>query len=313
MKFWTPSLSTILITAMVTGTSTAAPPGLSKDTIAEGWIALFDGETTFGWNVTGSARVKDGKLIIGDDGKAAQLTTTSHFGRSEIRIGRDDGQESRSRSTGGPVTLTAEAGKPLIVRQVILRPLQMESIFNGKNLSGWKVHPGERYKSTFEVSSKGTIEVKDGPGDLQTEGQWSDFILQLECRVNGKHLNSGVFFRCLPDQYQQGYEAQIRNQWEGDDRTKPVDFGTGAIYRRQPARKVVSSDGEWFTMTVLAKGNHLATWVDGYQVVDFSDTRPEAENARQGTKLGKGAISFQGHDPTTDLSFRNIRIATIEN
>ena len=32
------------------------------------------------------------------------------------------------------------------------------------------------------------------------------------------------------------------------------------------------------------------------------------DNARNGCRLEKGPISLQGHDPTTDLSFRNIRI-----
>ncbi|HEV3144559.1 MAG TPA: DUF1080 domain-containing protein, partial [Gemmataceae bacterium] len=86
---------------------------------------------------------------------------------------------------------------------------------------------------------------------------------------------------------------------------------TGAIYRRQPARKVVSSDHEWFTMTIAAHGNHLATWVNGYQVTDFTDTREPNENARNGSKTGKGAISLQGHDPTTNLDFRNIRIVEL--
>jgi hypothetical protein len=128
---------------------------------------------------------------------------------------------------------------------------------------------------------------------------------------NGKHLNSGVFFRCLPGKKWSGYEAQIRNQWEGDDRTKPVDFGTGGIYRRQPARKVVSSDKEWFTMTIAANGKHLAVWVNGYQTADFTDTRKPNVSAREGSKVDKGPISLQGHDATTDLSFRNIRIAAL--
>ena len=105
---------------------------------------------------------------------------------------------------------------------------------------------------------------------------------------------------------------QIRNQWQGDDRTKPVDFGTGAIYRRQPARKVVSSDHEWFTMTLIAHGNHFATWVNGYQATDWNDPRPEKNNAREGCKLGPGPLSIQGHDPTTDLSFRNLRVAELK-
>ena len=95
------------------------------------------------------------------------------------------------------------------------------------------------------------VRMKSGPGDIQSEGRYGDFVLQLECKTNGKHLNSGVFFRCVPDQYQNGYEAQIQNGYKDDDRTKPSDFGTGAIYRRVPARKVVANDNEWFTMRCL--------------------------------------------------------------
>ena len=86
---------------------------------------------------------------------------------------------------------------------------QWVPLFNGKDLTGWKEFPGK--KSKFAVIDN-AINVKDGPGDLQTVGKYKDFILQLECKSNGKHLNSGVFFRCLPGQFWSGYEAQVRNQ-----------------------------------------------------------------------------------------------------
>ena len=90
-------------------------------------------------------------------------------------------------------------------------------------------------------------------------------MLQLDVISNGEHLNSGIFFRDLPGQLWQGYEAQIRNEWQGysndpkqaalpEDREKPVDYGTGGVYNRQPTRKVVSSDHEWFTYTITADG-----------------------------------------------------------
>jgi Domain of Unknown Function (DUF1080) len=81
------------------------------------------------------------------------------------------------------------------------------------------------------------------------------------------------------------------------------------VYRRQPARKVVSDDFQWFHKTIVASGPHLATWVNGYQIADWIDTRPPHDNPRNGMKLGKGTIIIQGHDPTTDLSFRNLRAA----
>jgi hypothetical protein len=223
----------------------------------------------------------------------------------------------------------ALVGKNFSVRSVKLRPRGMESIFNGKDLTGWKEHPGK--KSKFTVSAEGLLNVQNGPGDLQAEKQWADFVLQLQCYSNGKHLNSGIFFRCLPGQYQQGYEAQVRNQFTKEPtqeytveeydpqthrltgtkkvRSPAVDYGTGAIYRRQPARSQVSRDREWFTLTVVAEGRHLATWVNGIQQTDWTDQRPECDNARNGCRLEKGCISIQGHDPTTDLSFRNLRIA----
>ena len=162
----------------------------------------------------------------------------------------------------------------------------------------------------FAVAPDGTLNIKNGNGEIQSAGQYGDFALSLDVYSNGDHLNSGVFFRELPGKFWAGYEDQIRNQWKGDDRTQPVDFGTGAIYNRQAARKVVSSDREWFTLTLFVSGNHIASYVDGYQVADFTDTRPAApdNNARNGSRTLPGCIGLQGHDPTTNLFFRNIRI-----
>ena len=194
------------------------------------------------------------------------------------------------------------------------RPLNLKPLFNGKDLVGWKKFDGDlkRANSEFAVTKDGWLHVKNGPGDLQTVDQFDDFLLQLECKTNGKGLNSGVFFRCLPGQYQNGYEAQVHNVFKDGDRAKPADFGTGAIYRRVPARKVVADDNEWFTMTVLARGNRITTWVNGHMTVDWTDERPPHENPRNGSKTGKGHLSLQGHDPTTDLYFRNIRIAELK-
>jgi len=239
--------------------------------------------------------------------------------RHEEVMGRDiKTRRDRNAQPVSPteVRIAVPAGSWLRLHSIKLKPEGSTVLFNGKDLTGWKEFKPTKDKkvaSKFTVIPEGWLSVKNGPGDLQTEGQWADFVVQFECVSNGKHLNSGLFFRCVPDLYQQGYEAQIRNEWMGDDRTKPVDFGTGAIYRRQAARKVVSTDGEWFTMTVAAHGRHFATWVNGYQVTDWTDDRKESDNARNGFKKGKGALSIQGHDPTTDLSFRNIRIQSLDS
>ncbi len=208
----------------------------------------------------------------------------------------------------GHIGLVCREGE-MALRNIKLRPLGLKSIFNGKDLTGWKV-PGES-KSTFSVTPEGWLNVKGGRGALESEGLYGDFVLQLDVKVNGKGLNSGVFFRSIPGQVMNGYECQIHNVFQGEDRTQPVDCGTGGIFRRQNARKVVADDFQWFTLTIHADGKHLATWVNGYQTADWTDQRLPHENPRNGCRVEPGTIQFQGHDPTTDLDFRNIRVGAV--
>ncbi len=191
------------------------------------------------------------------------------------------------------------------IRDVQLRPLGLKPIFNGKDLDGWKAIPGKRSK--FNVVD-GAINITDGNGQIDTTGVYKNFLLQLDIISNGKHLNSGVFYRTPPGEFWMGYESQVRNQFIKDDRTQPYDFGTGGNYGNQNARKVVSNDHEWFTKTIVANGNHTAIWIDGYQVSDFLDTRPVSPQGqgKTGYVNKAGTINLQGHDPTTDLSFKNI-------
>ena len=149
------------------------------------------------------------------------------------------------------------------------------------------------------------IQVVNGRGFLETDGHWSDFLFQAESRTNAPELNSGYFFRgpTIEDNCN-GYEAQINNAIIDGDRKQPKDYGTGAIYRRVKARYVVPNDEEWFTTTLLAFGPQISVWIDGYQVVDWKDERPPAEDGRNGQYTGPGHIALQGHDPTTTLSFR---------
>jgi len=383
---------------------------LTEKEVADGWLLLFDGETTFGWQAPNGSKwtIADGMLAPQAD-KPGLLVTTTAFADYElqfdyirrnvqpspddktrpsvqVRVGCDaqgkaklssnayelqffgdrwmtmivtvkDGmiRDVTGRGSGfqsafktvtpkieGPDAPKPEkqgflalAGNGVVFRDIKLKPTGTKPLFNGKDLTGWKKYTGDdkRAKTEFSVSKEGWLTLKNGPGDLQTKDQYADFVLQAECRSNGKHLNSGIFFRCIPDQYQNGYEAQIHNGWtdepvkeytidvydpethelKGKEKVKSaaMDYGTGAIYRRVPARKAVAKDNEWFTMTVAAQGRHIATWVNGVQVVDWTDNRPLKENPREGCRLEKGAISLQGHDPTTDLSFRNIRIAEL--
>jgi hypothetical protein len=336
----------IASSAMADDKDKPKPNVLTPKEIADGWVLLFDGETTFGWKIDGTAEVKDGALIFGKKKTIAYSTTScatcdlefeaqgsgsmwfsGELGWQPVKTveGKWTTQELKLLRLAPPkradtpghayIPIMFESGDDSIlkIRSVKLRPTKTTALFTGKNLDGWKINASDpkRMASKWEVTKDGELSLKNGPGDLVTEKEFDNFVLQVECKTNGMALNSGVFFRCIPGQYQNGYEAQIHNGFKDNDRTKPTDFGTGAIYRRVPARKVVSNDNEWFTMTVMAYGKHLATWVNGYQTVDWTDDRKENENPRQGFRAAKGPISLQGHDATTDILFRNIRIAEL--
>ena len=152
--------------------------------------------------------------------------------------------------------------------------------------------------------------MKNGHGQLESEPRFADFVLQLEVFSNGKHLNSGIFFRSIPGEFWQGYESQIHNGYKDDDRTKPIDCGTGGIYRRQNARKVVADDFEWFPKTlVVSRQPHgrLGQRLPGERL-DRHARRRTTTRARA-CGLAAGTLMIQGHDPTTDLSFRKLRAA----
>jgi|SRR5579884_434494 len=370
----------------------AKPNTLAPKEIAEGWILLFDGETTFGWDTAGKPAVREGALIYGGDQDIRASTTTAFprymlkfeyliektakdaapvtwiadtdskfelfafhgwysatfiVGKANILRATFPLTDNKDVTSGvgfreahtpkfpQPISFSVPKGNKLSLRNVKLSLMEAKLLFNGKDLSGWKKFDADpkRAKSQFVVTKSPWLSITNGPGDLQTTSEWADFVLQLDCRTNGDNLNGGVFFRCIPGEYQNGYEAQIQNQAakqpksytidEYDPKTHQLvakkkienwsqDYGTGAIYRRMPARRAAAKDREWFTMTVAAQGRHIATWVNGIQVLDWTDNRPENENARNGCRLKKGPISLQGHDPTTDLSFRNIRIADLK-
>ena len=209
----------------------------------------------------------------------------------------------------GFIGLQLNTGK-VEFRNIKLKPLGLKSIFNGKDLSGWKNPPDS--KSQFSVNERGELNVQKGRGVLESEATFGDFVLQLECISHAPSLNSGVFFRAIPGEMSNGYESQIHNGYKNGDRNKPADFGTGGIYRRIEARRVVADDLVWFQKTLVVDGPHVAAWVNGYQVTDWTDTRPPADNPRNGLRLAAGTLQIQGHDPTTNLSFRNLRAAEME-
>jgi hypothetical protein len=83
------------------------PNTLTPKEIADGWVLLFDGETTFGWKVEGEARVMDGRLVLGGKVKSA-ITCSTTFASCDLRVRADDSRGS------GQITFIAGQEGPSI-------------------------------------------------------------------------------------------------------------------------------------------------------------------------------------------------------
>jgi hypothetical protein len=215
----------------------------------------------------------------------------------------------------GLIGLQKNVGK-IEFKNVALKPLNQKPLFNGTDLSGWRTVPGSKGEFTVE---EGTIHVKGGEGFLESESQHKDFVLQAQARTNAEAVNTGIFFRAeagTEKAKSNGYEAQVdfsRNEPEASapGADAPKNAGTGAIFRRVNARRVVGQDNQWATVTLIASGPRISTYVNGYAVVHWEDTRKPDSNPRKGQRLDAGHLSLQGHDPGTDASFRAITVGDL--
>ena len=76
-------------------------------------------------------------------------------------------------------------------------PNGFDTLFNGKNLDGWKAKP-----NGWTVE-KGVLTRKPKSGYIWTEKAYDDFVLDVEVKVS-KRCNSGIFFRTDPKNAVQG-------------------------------------------------------------------------------------------------------------
>jgi hypothetical protein len=290
--------------------------GLSKDDAQKGWIALFDGLSGFGWS---DAKVESGVLdagktstrfvsglLRGESTAAGELL----FGDRVLSVPQGEFEIDAVSSSATHLIL-----KPgLRLKRMAFRPLKLRPIFDGKSLEGWSrirhsELPSER-QAKWRIDER-TIRAIGGPGAIEYRERYDDFFLQVAFRCRKELVNAGIFFRAVPGEFLNGYEAQVFNACEAGDAARPVRFSTGAIDDRQHARRLVSRDNETTVMTIVADGRHLSTWVNGYQVVDWIDTRANHPNPRIGCSVNQGVIQLQAHDQQTDIEFLDVSITDL--
>ena len=171
------------------------------------------------------------------------------------------------------------------------------SLFNGRNLEGWKPQPGDAAK--WDVKDGILVGSGPGPGHLFSErGDYANFHFRVEARISDLG-NSGQYFRAkFEGGFPPGYEAQINS-------TK-LDEKTGSLYGLVPIQEMLVKPDEWFTQEVIADGNHIVILVNGNKVVDYVDRDNKYTSGHLALQHNRGA---PGKD--TIAEFRKIEVKEI--
>ncbi len=167
------------------------------------------------------------------------------------------------------------------------------SLFNGKDLSGWKASEGVEWKV-----ENGEIVTPPKRSHLFTEQEFKNFEYKVDCKTT-PGSNSGLYIHTkyqdsFPDA---GYEVQV-NQTQGD----PVK--SGSLYN---VVKVFSSpvkDNEWYTYHITVKGKQIVVRINDKVLFEYV----EPEGVTGPRKLSKGSFAIQAHDPKSVAYYKNILV-----
>jgi hypothetical protein len=220
---------------------------------------------------------------------------------------------------------------------------QFVSLFNGKDLSGWKIPEGDNghWKVVDGVIDYDAMSEAKGEKSLYTEKSYGDFTLKVEWRIkdtpyinpnvpiikpDGTH-KKGVDGRdvrmSVPDSdsgilFRSSNKAQV-NIWcwpigSGEvygyrmDEKMPASVRAGVT----PLKNADKNVGEWNAYEITVRGTRLTVLLNGVKVIDNADL-PELPPS--------GPVGLQHHgakkgdtwtSPPALVQFRNISIAELK-
>jgi hypothetical protein len=191
------------------------------------------------------------------------------------------------------------------------------SMFNGKDLSGWKANVATEDKAdekanTFSVKD-GELVVSNGRAHVFYTGsdgaaKFKNFEFKAKVKTSPGG-NSGIYFHTAFEEKgwpSKGYECQVNS-------THTDIKKTGGLYAvKDVLNNAPSKDGEWFDYYIKVEGKHIVIKINDQVTVDWTepaDWDPAAALKNMpGRKLGEGTIAIQGHDPKSITFYKEIFI-----
>lgn len=170
------------------------------------------------------------------------------------------------------------------------------SLFNGKDLSGWKKVGKEKW--VVEDGAIYGVGVTDEYGYLATEKTYRDFhfSLRFKCEADG---NSGVYIHTA---FEGDTPRVIAGRQIEIDRT--LNHHTGGVYGDgkgwvawpKPNMETVIRPNDWNDMLIEVEGNHYVVHLNGIEILNFTYPSPGAEEGVIALQLhsgGEGRMRFK--------------------
>lgn len=213
-------------------------------------------------------------------------------------------------------------------------PEGFTSLFNGKDLSGWRGRPGGGGVFSPYVEAKFTPEerkakqaewnadrdlhwsvdprtgelVSDGKGvHLATAKDYGNFELLVDWRFTQPGSDSGVYLRSYP-------QVQFWDPDNPKDKKNGAERGSGALWNNSadnpgkwPLVRADKPIGEWNTLRVKMVDDFVWVWLNGQMTVDGQTLDNFFERGQP--LLPTGAIELQTHG--AEVRWRNIFIREI--
>ena len=210
----------------------------------------------------------------------------------------------------------------------LLPQRQVESLFNGKDLSGWhvdvpKMDNDPEVNSSFIVRNGMLVSLGTPRGHLITDSIYENYQLQIEYRFAGKPGNCGVLVhvstpRVLYKMFPKSLEVQMQNQNAGDFWCIGEDISVDNMEARRGAMEKWGSTkgklrrirnltddsenpvGQCNTMLIKCLNDEIMVWVNS-----------ELVNHGYDCTVSKGQIALQAEG--SEVEFRKLQLTPITN
>jgi hypothetical protein len=173
----------------------------------------------------------------------------------------------------------------ILILSAFIAPQKKETLFNGKDLTGWKIYGTEKW-----YVDNGQLVCESGPdkkyGYLATEKFYKNFDITVEF-LQESNGNSGLFFRSTIEGTKiSGWQCEVAPK--GNDTGGIYEsYGRGWLKQIVDEKENILKPGEWNKLRLRVEGDRVQSWLNGEPMVDFTDE-----------KIGKGngSIARQIHD-----------------